>query len=131
MGLFDFALTITPSIVAIIAVIVPAIQNVKIRKIESKERERDNRILSLTNNYSDFCEAFTQFKLDSSNKNAIKVAESAFKLSAMCDEGGAYMLICFAEDALDGFKNVESYTLKEMFEQCAKIVRKSLKQEDT
>lgn len=131
MGLLDFALTITPSIVAVIAVIVPAIQNVKLRKIESQEREREHLISSWACTYSDFCKAFAQLRYGDSNDAALKFAEAAFKLSAICDEKDSKALINFAEYALSDSIEVDVYTLMTMFENCARIVRKNLKREDT
>lgn len=127
MRLLDFALTITPSIVAVIAVVVPAIQNVKLRKIESQEREREHLISSWENTYSDFCEAFAQFRLGRNDSAAIRVAESAFKLSAICDEKDAEHLISFANVVLNDSIEVEECSWISMFKDCSKIVRKNLR----
>ena len=122
---------ILPNIVTAIAVIVPAVVTIKTKQIESKEKEQERLISNWTTAYFDFCSAFSEFRVAERKEMAsIKVAESSYKLAALCNEDGYYKLISFAKLIIDLPEGVNETERVLPFEDCLKVIRSNLTQRD-
>ena len=125
MCLDSIFLDVLPSVVAIVAIIVPAVQSIQNRKIEAKEKQQDKVFSLWLDAYTDFCNSFAEYKIGK-NDAIIRFVQASYKLAGLCGEEDYYNFTSIACLIIEN-QTAETPIDETMeFENCTKIVRKYL-----
>lgn len=130
---FDNLELIAPHIIAIIAIVVPAISSAKARKYSLEEKRIDWLMSQWSEVYCDFCTYYAEYISNGYDRETgEKLGACAFKLAIICDDESANALHNFAEWVTTEEKEfIDRHTLTSLFDSCSKAVRKALTESNT
>ena len=125
MCLNSIFLDVFPSVVAIVAIIVPAVQSIQNRKIEAREKQQE-RVFSLwLDAYVDFCNSFAEYTRGKADA-IIRFVQASYKLAGLCNENEYNSFISLAQLVTENQISETPIDEEMEFENCTKIVRKYL-----
>ena len=121
---------ISPHLVAVVAMIVPVVQTVKIRKLDLLAKEQEYKRTTKAQYYADLCAGYARyFSGVKSVESAALAKESALKLAGFCSEESREALLKLVDilDYYDTFVESGDMTetekmndLRSAFEKCLK-----------
>lgn len=125
---FDILGLIAPHIIAIVAIVAPAVSSAKARKYALEEKRMEWLMSKWAEVYCDFCTYYAKF-ITSHYDHEIgrELGACALKLAVICDDETAISLHNFAEwVATEEKEFIDKHTLTSQFDSCSKAVRKAI-----